>query len=304
MNRLVLLPLLAIVAAVTGTIVLENWPLPAAAKVTELQGDAKRGAYLARLSGCVTCHTAPATPPLSGGAAIASNFGSFRAPNITPDPVAGIGAWTFEQFVRAVRQGVSPRGETYYPAFPFEFYATLTDQDMADLWAAVQATPSVDRPSEGHDLRFPFNVRAAVKVWRSLFERTADYEVDASRTSEWNRGKYLVEGPAHCAACHTPRNLLGGLSSKELAGDPNMQGGGASPAITAGALTAGDYTRESLVQALRTGVTPNGDVFGGSMAEVVHGSTKFLLEQHLVDMATFLLDLGSGDAGEGEKSKP
>mgnify|MGYP005821160487 CR=1 FL=1 len=292
MNRLILIALLAITAAAVGTVVLENWPLPGGVQMTAMEGDAKRGAYLARLSGCVTCHTSPGAPPMSGGAAIASNFGSFHAPNITPDLETGIGGWTFDQFVRAVRQGVSPEGEAYYPAFPYEFYATLTEQDMADLWAAVQATPAVDRPSEGHSLGFPFNVRAGVRVWRSLFERSVEYVPDNSRTSEWNRGRYLVWGPAHCAACHAPRNLLGGLTSSELSGDPSMQGGGVSPPITAGALMERGYTLENLVQSLRTGVAPDGDVFGGSMAEVVHGSTNYLLEQHLVDMASYLLDLG------------
>ncbi|KKB77476.1 cytochrome C [Devosia soli] len=282
---------LALLASL-GVLTLQFWPLPPPGPIAQANGDVKRGAYLARLSGCITCHTAPGAEPLSGGAALVSRFGSFYAPNITPDPESGIGSWTFEQFVRAVRQGVSPSGEPYYPAFPYEFYATLTDQDMADLWAALQATPAVDRPSTTHAVPFPFSVRAGVKLWRTFFERPATYVTNITRSAGWNRGRYLVWGPAHCAACHTPRNIVGGLPDGQvLSGDPSMQDGQASPPLTVQALTARGYTKEGMIQALRTGITPDGDAFGGSMAEVVHQSTKFLLNQHLEDMATYLLDL-------------
>jgi mono/diheme cytochrome c family protein len=282
----------ALVLAAIGVVVVENWPLPAAMNVVELTGDPKRGAYLARLSGCITCHTVSGGAPLSGGAALVSRFGAFYAPNITPDPDAGIGDWTFAQFDRAVRQGVSPDGDPYYPAFPYEFYSSLTDRDIADLWAAVRQTPAVPEPAADHQVGFPFNVRSGIRLWRTFFERPSEYLPDASRSDSWNRGRYLVWGPAHCAACHAPRNIIGGLpESQELTGDPAMQDGGTSPPITAQALTDQGYTMSTLVHALRTGVTPNGDVFGGSMAEVVHGSTTFLLSEHLEDMAAYLLDL-------------
>ncbi|QQR40078.1 c-type cytochrome [Devosia rhizoryzae] len=293
MNRLALLLVAALVAATGTVLALENWPMPAAPALADMVGDPKRGAYLARLSGCITCHTTPGAAPLSGGQGLVSKFGTFFAPNITVDRANGIGEWTFAQFVRAVRQGISPDGEPYYPAFPYEFYATLTDQDMADLWAAVQQTPPSDKPSREHEVGFPFNIRAGVKPWRTFFERPVQYAVDPERTSEWNRGRYLVWGPAHCAACHAPRNMIGGLpDNMELGGDPQMQDGGRSPSLTAKDLTARGYTKGRLLEALRTGITPDGDVFGGSMAEVVHGSTKFLLDQHLEDISTYLLDLG------------
>ena len=293
MRRLPLILVAVLVSAAGGVLVLENWRLPAARTVAELQGDPKRGAYLARLSGCITCHTTPGSEPLSGGAGLVSRFGTFYAPNITPDPTFGIGDWNFAEFVRAVRQGISPDGDPYYPAFPYEFYATLTDQDLADMWSALQATPPVTKVSQDHAVGFPFNVRAGVKPWRTFFERPVEYEVDPARSAEWNRGRYLVWGPAHCAACHAPRNIVGGIPSDEvLSGDPQMQGGGTSPPLTARELTARGYTKERLVAALRTGISPDGDVFGGSMAEVVHGSTKYLLERHLEDMAVYLLNLG------------
>lgn len=291
-NRIAIALTAALALAATGFVAIENWPLPAPSDVAEVAGDPKRGAYLARLSGCITCHTAPGAAPLSGGAALASKFGAFYAPNITPDPVAGIGDWTFAQFERAVRQGVSPDSDPYYPAFPYEFYASLTDRDVADLWTAIRQMPPVLEEDTDHQVGFPFNIRSGIRLWRTFFERPVEYRPDAEKSDSWNRGRYLIWGPAHCAACHAPRNIIGGLpQSQELTGDPAMQDGGRSPSITARALTARGYTLPALVQSLRTGATPDGDVFGGSMAEVVHGSTKFLLNEHLEDMATYLLDL-------------
>jgi len=271
---------------------LQMSPLPAPTPLTQGNGDPKRGAYLARLSGCVTCHTRAGGEPLSGGDALNSRFGSFYAPNITSDPNVGIGSWTFQQFARAVRQGVSPEGEAYYPAFPYEFYASLTDRDLADLWAAIQDTPPSDRLSKSHEVPFPFNLRSGIKLWRTLFEKPSAYVPDSNKSASWNRGRYLVWGPAHCAACHVPRNMAGGLpKDEELGGDPAMLDGQSSPPITPQALASRGYDKDTLVQALRSGVTPDGDVFGGSMSEVIQGSTRYLLNQHLEDMATYLLDL-------------
>ncbi|WDR00568.1 cytochrome c [Devosia sp. J2-20] len=229
---------------------------------------------------------------MSGGAALESKFGNFYAPNITPDAEYGIGRWTFQQFARAVRQGVSPDGESYYPAFPFEFYASLTDRDLADIWEALQEVPAVAAPSTPNAVKFPFDIRLGLKPWRSLFERVYTYKEDPSRSEAWNQGRYLVLGPTHCAACHSPRNLAGGLAPEgDLSGDPVMQDGGASPSITSHDLLTNGWTKENLVSALKTGVLPDGDTLGGSMAEVVHGSTRFLLSKHLDDMATYLLDI-------------
>jgi mono/diheme cytochrome c family protein len=292
MGRIPALMLAAIVAASIVVLTLSLWPLPDERLVTQATGDAKRGAYLARLSGCVTCHTAPGGPTLAGGAALTSRFGAFFAPNITPDPEHGLGNWTFQQFARAVRQGVSPDGELYYPAFPYEFYDSLTDQDLSDIWTALQEIPPEAIASRDNELPFPFNIRLGLKPWRAFFERGYTYREDPDRSASWNRGRYLVMGPAHCAACHSPRNLAGGLvAGGDLSGDPAMQDGGTSPSITWWDLQEGGWTKASLVSALRTGVMPDGDTLGGSMAKVVHGSTSFLLSQHLDDMATYLLDI-------------
>jgi mono/diheme cytochrome c family protein len=291
-SRLLIAFILMLILGTVGFVTLVVWPMPAAATVAEMEGDPKRGAYLIRLSGCITCHTAPGNRPFEGGAAIASPFGSFFAPNITPDRMQGIGSWSFNDFARSIRSGVSPSGQPYYPAFPYEFYSTLTDRDLADMWSALQALPPSAKPSEPHRVWFPFNIRAGLKLWKPMFERVVPYTPRSDKSAAWNRGLYIATGPAHCGACHTPRNLAGGLLVGQWhRGNPNMMDGSSAPAITPGALAARGYTKESLVTALRSGVLPDGDAVGGSMVEVVQGSTKFLLTDHLNDIATYLLDL-------------
>ncbi len=286
--------LIIIVLIITGGgmfATLQLWPLPESTAISQIQGDPKRGAYLARLSGCVSCHTSKEGPPLAGGVPLRSSFGTFYSPNITPDLENGIGRWTLAQFARAVRQGISPQGHSYYPSFPFEFYGALTDRDINDLWAALKSVPSSPIQSKEHDAGFPVTVREGLKVWRTFFAQPYTYAPDPNRSDSWNRGKYMVEGPAHCAACHTPRNFAGGMDPRAiLAGDPTMLDGGKSPSITAEDLLKRGWSVETLAGALRTGVTPDGDVFGGSMAKVVREGTSYLLNEHLTDMALYLLD--------------
>ncbi len=283
--------ILAIFGATGVFATLQQWSLPEPVNVVRVPGDVKRGAYLARLSGCIACHTAKEGAPLAGGVRLQSKFGTFISPNITPDLENGIGRWTFSQFDRAVRQGISPAGHSYYPAFPFEFYAALTDRDISDIWEALKAVPPSSDISQNHQVGFPFNLRDGLKVWRTYFAQTYEYAIDENRSDRWNRGKYLIEGPAHCAACHTPRNIFGGLNIQAaLAGDPQMLDGGKSPPLTVRSLTERGWTVENLETALKSGITPNGDVLGGSMAEVIHGGTSYLLDEHLKDMALYLMD--------------
>ncbi|MCC0025191.1 MAG: cytochrome c [Hyphomicrobiaceae bacterium] len=245
---------------------------------------------MARLSGCVSCHTAENGEPFAGGVVLQSPFGEFVSPNITPHQTNGIGSWTLRDFSVAVREGISPDGEPYYPAFPYEFFASLTDRDLADIWAALQIVPEVSEPAPDHRVGFPFNVRAGLKLWRPLFERTFEYSAEDDQSRNWNLGRYLVEGPAHCGACHAPRNIAGGLELSEgIVGNSAMPGGGSAPPLTIAYLAQRNWTHENLVSALRTGVLPDGDVFGGEMAEIVRGNTSYYLSDHLNAMATYLL---------------
>lgn len=291
MWKMIVLLLAALV--LTGAAGLTVWPIGERSALTTLEGDAPRGAYLARMAGCIACHTDMRNggAPLAGGVRLATGFGTFFSPNLTTDKTHGIGAWSLEEFALAVRQGVSPEGKPYYPAFPYPFYAKLTDQDVADLWAAFRTVPANSTPSKGHEMRFPFNFRPGLKLWRASFVDFEPFRPDPGKSEAWNRGKYIVEGPAHCGACHTPRNLLGARQAeRDLHGADKLPDGGKSPPITAEHLKDRGWSVPDLAYALKTGIQPDGDAFGGSMGEVVQSGTAFLSENDRTAIATYLLD--------------
>lgn len=298
--RSILVPTLI---AGAGGWALASWPIGETEAVAAVPGDAGRGAYLARASGCVACHTKGTEPDaaLAGGIPLDTPFGSFVPPNITPHREAGIGGWTIEDFARALRQGISPEGDPYYPAFPYEFYAGFSDQDIADLWAAFRTVPPAAEAAPDHDVGFPFSFRAGLKLWRAAYRARPETAERMGSPDAWNRGRELVEGAAHCAACHTGRNLAGGLKdSRTFAGNDRLPGGSRAPSIRAEDLALRGWTVASLGYALRSGILPNGDAFGGSMAEVVAGGTAFLTDADREAIATYLLD----PAGTGSPAEP
>ncbi len=254
-----------------------------------LTGDVNRGAYVARLAGCIGCHTDPKMQRgvLAGGAPIATPFGDFYAPNITPHDDDGVGDWTLEEFARAL-DGESPSGEHYYPAFPYPFYTRLSDQDVVDLWAAVNSVPPVAGRPPDHDVSFPLSVRPLVGIWKRLYHESGRLASLPEQSELFSRGRYLVEGPGHCAACHTPRNLLGGRQDGDHFQGGSGPGGERVPAITRSALEAENWKRSDVVYALRSGLTPSGDVLGGSMAEVVRDGTRFWSDKDLNAVAEYL----------------
>ena len=284
--------LIAIVVVGIGIAIFMLRPVTGPARDLALAGDAERGAYLIRIGGCVSCHTDTRNEgaTLAGGPALATMFGTFYAPNITSDPESGIGSWTLEQFAQAMSDGEGPQGHLY-PVFPYDNFTLMTDQDLADLFAALKAVPAADSVAPDHQLSFPFNVRLALAGWKNLFFRPQRYEPDSSRSERWNRGRYLATGPAHCVACHTPRNLLGAPEpGRELAGNPGGGPGGRTPPITRDALAAEGYDQALLVEALKTGFTPNFDVLGGAMAEVVRDGTSHWTDEDLGAVAAFIFD--------------
>lgn len=255
------------------------------------QGDPRRGAYLARMSGCIACHTDAkgGGKPLAGGAPIKTGFGDFLPPNVTPHRDDGIGAWTIADFARALRQGESPDGEPYYPAFPYDSYTGFSDQDVADLWAAFRTVPPVAGGPAGHDLDFPWSIRAGLSVWRALYFEPKRFAADPAKSPQWNRGAFIVEVAAHCGACHTPRTMLGGPDEDAPLAGGLIDVGKRVPAITPASLRAEGWDKGSLALALKTGLTPSGDAFGGAMAEVVREGTRWLSEDDRRAVATHLL---------------
>jgi mono/diheme cytochrome c family protein len=265
-------------------------PVEGPARDLTLVGDIARGDYLIRLGGCVACHTnhEAGTGQLAGGVGLETPFGTFVPPNITSDPDAGIGAWTVQQFSDSMSNGMGPQGHLY-PAFPYENYTLMSDQEIADLYAALMVTEPVSEPAAESRIPFPFNIRLAMAGWQNLFFAPRRFEPDEGQTDQYNRGKYLAFGPAHCVACHTPRNALGALEwDQALTGSPGGTGGRA-PAITAAALAEEGYDVETLVQTLKDGFTPGFDVLGGSMGEVIADSTSHWTDVDLTALATYLL---------------
>jgi mono/diheme cytochrome c family protein len=296
MRRILWLAAGGAVVGIATLAALVAWPIGRDPVPITVQGNVDRGAYLARASGCISCHSnfEAGGAALAGGAPLGTPFGTFHPPNLTTDPVNGIGGWRVEDFAKALRQGIGPDGQPYYPAFPYAFYADFTDQDIADLWVAFQTVPPVPEPAPSHDVGFPFDQRWGLKLWRAAFFYDPETEPVAGRSEEWNRGRALVRGPAHCGACHTPRNLAGGRDLGALfAGNTDLPGGSKAPSIQPDALEKGGWTVSALAYALETGLTPSGDAFGGSMAEVVRENTRFMTPEDRRAMAAYLL------AGEG-----
>jgi mono/diheme cytochrome c family protein len=282
--------LIVLVIVGIGVAVFMLRPVNGPSRDLTLTADAERGAYLIRIGGCISCHTdAPnGGAELAGGPALTTAFGSFFAPNITPHPQAGIGSWTIEQFARAMSDGEGPSGHLY-PVFPYDNFTLMTDQDLVDLFAGLKAVPADARVAPAHQVIFPFNVRLALAGWKNLFFRPQRHEPDPSRSERWNRGRYLALGPAHCVACHSPRNLLGAIEpGREFTGNPAGGPGGRTPPITREALQTEGYDQSLLVEALKTGFTPNFDVLGGAMGEIIADGTSHWTDADLEAVTAYL----------------
>ncbi len=236
-----------------------------------LTGDAGRGEVIFWAGGCASCHAADkaegaARLVLSGGRAFPSPFGTFIAPNISPDPTAGIGGWSALDLANAMLRGTSPDGQHYFPVFPYASFQHASLQDVADLHAFLMTLPPSSEPSQPHQVPFPFNIRRTLGGWKLLFLRDG-WVVDGDLTDEQQRGRYLAEGLGHCGECHTPRNALGAMDrSRWFAGGPFPVGKGKIPNITPAKL---DWSAEDIAEYLKSGFTPEFDSAGGEMALVV-----------------------------------
>jgi mono/diheme cytochrome c family protein len=230
--------------------------------------------------GCSSCHAVPGQPDrlrLGGGLAIPSPFGTFYAPNISSDPVDGIGRWTEAEFVDAVTKGISPAGFHYFPAFPYPSYQHAKIEDVRDLFAYLKTLAAVSGKVRDHDVPFPFNVRRNIGIWKLLFMDGKPFMPDAAHSAQWNRGAYLVNGLGHCAECHSPRNLLGGIiTAQRFAGGPNPEGEGWVSNITQKGL--GEWSAKDIEYLLETGQMPDGDSVGGAMVRVIKNTSQLSAE--------------------------
>lgn len=247
------------------------------AQMAALTGDPAKGALVFAAGGCASCHADKDGDKtlLGGGRAFPSSFGTFYAPNISPDTENGIGDWRAAEFATALRYGVSPDKKHYYPAFPYTAYQNMMLSDIADLFAYIRTLPPQKTVSRPHDVAFPFSIRRGLGLWKALFMTEGFQLADAGLTPAEKRGRYLVEALGHCGECHTPRHILGGLQrDRWLAGAPNPQGRGTIPNITPHANGLADWTEIDIAAYLKTGFTPSYDSAGGSMAEVVENISQ------------------------------
>lgn len=236
-----------------------------------LSPDLVAGEQIFLAGGCASCHSAPNATretrrELGGGQAFTSDFGTFYAPNISPDRENGIGGWDALDLANAMRHGTSPDRRHYYPAFPYSAYANVELQDIVSLNGFLKTLPPVSSENRPHDIAFPFNIRALLGGWKLLFNNK-DWLLQDITDPQLLRGRYLVEALGHCAECHTSRNILGGLDrDRWLGGAPNPTGTGTVPNITSPIL---DWSDDDILAYFTTGFTPDFDTVGGLMAEVV-----------------------------------
>ena len=252
-----------------------------------LAPDTQNGEYLYFAAGCGGCHISPDAAEdskkiLSGGQKFPSSFGTFVAPNVSMHVEFGIGAWSQDDFVRAVRQGVSPDGRHYYPAFPYTSYQGMSDQDVVDLWSFWQTLPSSEQKSQVHDLPIYAKWRRPLGIWKMMFQSAPDPQM---QDAELARGEYLVNTLGHCGECHTARNIFGARSTKNiLSGAQHPNGKGRIPAIAG---TTFDWNAADIAEYLKSGFTPDYDVAGGLMAEVIENTSK-LSDQDRMAIANYL----------------
>jgi mono/diheme cytochrome c family protein len=256
------------------------------------KSDTANGRMMFFAGGCASCHATPDQKDnlrLGGGLPLKSPFGTFHVPNISPDPIDGIGRWSEADFVTAMVKGTSPDGRHYYPAFPYTSYQKMTQADVRDLFAFIKTLAPVQGRVRDHDLPFPFNIRRTLGGWKLLYLDGRAFAPDASKDADWNRGAYLVNGPGHCAECHSPRNALGGLiESQRFAGGPDPSGSGWVPNINQHGLA--NWSVEDIARLLETGENRDSDTVGGEMGKVV-ANTAQLTERDRNAMAVYLKSL-------------
>lgn len=263
----------------------------------------KRGEYLARAGDCIACHTAPRGKMFGGGLEMETPFGTLYSPNISPDAQYGIGAWSPDAFFHMMRTGITPDGKLIYPVMPIAQYTKVTREDSDAIFAYLQSVPPVRQASRAPELKFPFNQRKLLLGWRTLYFHEGEFKPDPTRSVEWNRGAYLVEGLGHCTLCHTKINLLGGSSKRDqFAGGLIPVQNWYAPSLTSdkdGGL--GDWNVKDIVDLLQAGISDRGAVYG-PMAEVTYHSLQYMTDDDIKAMAAYLKTLPDNDPGR--KSGP
>jgi mono/diheme cytochrome c family protein len=250
-----------------------------------------RGADLAAVGYCADCHTVPGRPSYSGGRALPTPFGTIFSSNLTPDRATGIGKWSEAAFRRAMRDGVDRAGHHLYPAFPYDHFTHVTDADIRDLYAFLMSRPAISNKPPRNELTFPFNIRTILAGWNLLFLSRGEIPRQASKSDDWNRGRYLAEGLGHCGSCHTPRNLLG-AEEKSSAYAGGVAEGWNAPALDASLVSAHPWTVDELTTYLSTGWQHLHGAAAGPMAEVSKSLGR-ITQNDVHAIATYIASLNA-----------
>ncbi|KAB2912417.1 MAG: c-type cytochrome [Hyphomicrobiaceae bacterium] len=285
------------VLAVAGGAAFHVLTLPAVAVKGELPprpADLANGETMFNIGGCASCHATPGQEDgrrLGGGLALATAFGTFVVPNISSDPQHGIGAWSEQSFVNAMLRGVGRNGEHLYPAFPYTSYQRMALDDVRDLFAFLKTLPAETTPSAPHRLSFPFTLRRGIGLWKLINLDGRAFAPDPAKSAPLNRGAYLVNGPGHCAECHSARDILGAIVAKRrFAGGPALEGKGWVPNITPHADGIGAWSENDIAYFLEVGLTPSFASVGSAMAGVVLNTAKLSADDRAA-MAVYLKTL-------------
>jgi mono/diheme cytochrome c family protein len=251
----------------------------------------EHGRYVFYAAGCISCHTRDEL--MAGGRPVNTPFGTFYPPNATPQRVYGIGSWSEEDFVRALREGLNPEGEHYYPAFPYPSYTRMTRRDMLALYTYLMTLPASTREVQPHQLHWPYSSRAMMSLWKAHRFTPGEFSADPEQSAQWNRGAYLANALGHCGECHTPRDYLGASRHDlYLAGTCTGPDDRRVPNITPDRETGiGHWTHEELMTFLGTGKKPDGSFTDSLMAEVLGTSCMRLTGPDLQALAVYLRSL-------------
>ncbi|WP_420963516.1 cytochrome c [Brucella sp. IR073] len=260
-----------------------------------------RGRYLTTLGDCISCHTAEGGKPYAGGLALDTPFGKLLSPNITPDRATGIGAWSDDQFVQALQQGIAPRGHLY-PAMPYPAYTKVSRDDLLAIRAFLNTLQPVNNPVEPNQLPFPFNIRENMAAWNALNFTPGEFQPDPDKSAQWNRGAYLVQGLGHCGTCHTPKSMLGADENGNFLKGSTLESWFAPDITNTMRQGLAGWTRADIVQYLKTGVNRH-TIASGPMAEVIANSTSKMTDPDVMAIATYLKDLPS-DTGSAPVPLP
>ena len=268
---------------------LATWAAPA----TVDQADSvKRGEYLARLGDCAACHTTPSGKPMAGGLALKTPFGTLHSTNITPDKHTGIGNYSFEQFDRAMRQGVAADGHNLYPAMPYPSYAKITPSDMQALYAyLMKGVEPIEQANKPNDMTWPFSMRWGLGLWNKFFLHDEPFVEDKAQSADWNRGAYIAQSLGHCGSCHTPRGIAFQEKAMSQAGkNGNLFLAGSTVDAWHAVNLRGIWTEPAIVEFLKTGRNQHATAFG-TMTEVIGQSTQHFSDADLQSLAVYLKSL-------------